>query len=89
MEEVEKKPWLSLGTKIKLGVVIALIVLAVVVFFRNSEQVNVDLLFMTLSMPAAVLMIVTLLAGFLLGMVTSMLLHGRTVKKHPHGDDDA
>ena len=88
MEEVEKKPWLSLGTKIKLGGVIALIVLAVVLFLQNREQVSPRFFFFELPMPLSVLMIVTLLAGFVLGMVTSMLLRGRSGKKQPHGDDE-
>lgn len=45
-------------------------VLAIVIFMQNTESVSTKLLFVTITMPRAVLLLVTLLAGFILGVLT-------------------
>lgn len=51
--------------------------LAIIIFMQNTESVTTKLLFVTVTMPRAVLLVVTLLAGFILGVLTP----GRLIRK--------
>ena len=64
--------------KILLMAVLAL--LAIIVVFQNTEAVETKLLFMTVTMPRAMLLIVVLLAGFILGLVAPIRLFGKDRK---------
>ena len=50
----------------------ALVVLALVVVLQNTESVETKLLFATLVMPLALLLLVTLLVGVAIGVVLGM-----------------
>ena len=53
---------------------LALVVLMLVlIVFRNLEQTNVELIFATVRMPLAALLSITLLIGFLLGLFSRTL----------------
>lgn len=52
----------------KLIAVITLVVLAIVVVLQNTESVVTRFLFFSIEMPRAVLLFITLLAGFALGL---------------------
>lgn len=54
--------------------IVALLVL--IVALQNTQSVETRILFMTVSMPRVVLLFVTLLIGFVLGLVTASW-HGR------------
>ena len=49
--------------------VAVLLILTVVVVLQNTEAVETKLLFMTLSMPRALLLFITLIAGIVIGLV--------------------
>ena len=58
--------------KIKLAVAAVVAILVIIVIFQNTEIVETRLLFITVSMPRALLLIVTLLLGVLLGLMTAI-----------------
>ena len=61
--------------KILLMAVLAL--LAIIIVFQNTEAVDTKLLFITVTMPRALLLIVVLLAGFILGLIAPISLYGK------------
>jgi|GEM_PF-679317 len=70
-------------------VAISAIILGIVIF-QNREPVKTDILFETIELPRAVLLLLAVLAGFVLGLLTSarMITVGRdkkekTAKKEP------
>jgi len=66
--------------RVVLGVVLA--ALAIVIVMQNTEEVSTRILFFTVTMPRAVLLFVTLLVGFILGMVVATRLD-RSSKTKP------
>ncbi len=62
----------QLTKRIKIAVAAVVAVLAIIVIFPNTEVVETRLLFITVSMPRALLLIVTLLLGVLLGLMTAV-----------------
>jgi len=52
-------------------VVAVVAILVVIIVLQNTQSVETRILFITLSMPRAVLLFVTLLIGFVLGLVTA------------------
>lgn len=57
--------------------------LAVIVAIQNTEAVDTDLLFVTVTMPRALLLIITLLVGAAVGLVTGARLSPREKTKGP------
>jgi uncharacterized integral membrane protein len=57
--------------KAKTVLVIFLAIIALVLILQNVKPVETRILFMTVKMPRAMLLIVTLLIGFALGAVTA------------------
>jgi uncharacterized integral membrane protein len=66
--------------RVILGVLLA--ALAIVIVLQNTEEVSTRILFFTVTMPRAVLLFVTLLVGFILGMVVATRLD-RSAKPKP------
>ncbi|MFT5284643.1 MAG: putative integral membrane protein [Planctomycetota bacterium] len=58
--------------------VAVLLVLVVIVVFQNTETVETKLLFATLSLPRALLLISTLLVGIVIGLVLATRLPGKS-----------
>lgn len=58
---------------LRLVVTAALAVLVVIVVFQNTEAVETRLLFATVTMPRAVLLLTTALLGFAMGILTSLV----------------
>ncbi len=58
--------------KIKISVAGVVAILAIIVIFQNTEVVETRLLFIKVGMPRALLLIVTLLLGVLLGLMTAV-----------------
>ncbi len=56
--------------KVKVIVVVAVSVLALIVFLQNTESVETKLLFAKVTMSRALLLILTFLIGFVVGLVT-------------------
>lgn len=59
--------------KIKVAILVALALFALVVVFQNLDEVEVHLLFTTLTMRQATLIAGTLIVGFLMGLTASAL----------------
>jgi len=74
-------------SRAKIIVMAALVVLVIVIVLQNTQAVETKLLFVTISMPRAVLLLVTLLAGFALGLVASERL--RKLPRRRKGKPDA
>ena len=55
----------------KIAVVALVAVLAIIVVVQNTQAVETKLLFVTVTMPRAVLLFVTLLVGFVIGVVAA------------------
>ncbi len=58
--------------KIKLIALLILAVLVVVLILQNTQAVVTRLLFVTVSMPLAALLVLTLLVGFAGGVLTAL-----------------
>ncbi len=52
---------------------LVLAVVAIVVILQNTEPVETRLLFMTVTMPRAVLLMLTTLVGFALGLLVCLI----------------
>ncbi len=65
----------------KLAVMAAIAVLTIIVVVQNTQAVETKLLFMTLTMPRAVLLLVTLLIGFVLGVVSAGKITGKSLSR--------
>jgi uncharacterized integral membrane protein len=61
----------------KLIVFVVAAVLTIIVVVQNTQAVETKLLFVTLTMPRAVLLFVTLLIGFVLGVVSAGRITGK------------
>lgn len=68
--------------KLKLYSALALIVMILIVVLQNTEQVDTQLLFVTISMPRAALLAVTLLVGFAAGILVAVSLVKPSGKDH-------
>ena len=64
--------------KIKISVAAVVAILAIIVIFQNTEVVETRLLFITVGMPRALLLIVTLLLGVLLGLMTAVRIRRKS-----------
>ena len=53
-----------------------------VVVFRNLEQTKVELIFTSVDMPLAAILLITLLLGFVLGLAASALWKMRNWRVH-------
>lgn len=65
----------------KIIIVIIVALLALIVMLQNTEAVETKLLFITVTMPRVLLLIITLLIGFILGIVSLSHLTGRSGKQ--------
>ena len=61
-----------LTNRIKIAVAAVVAILVIIVIFQNTEVVKTQLLFVSVEMPRALLLIVTLLLGVLLGLMTAI-----------------
>ena len=67
-------------TKLKLIVLLVLSVLAIVLVLQNTQAVETRLLFVTVTMPRAALLLLTLLLGFTCGILAALVI-GKKRKK--------
>jgi len=74
----------TLWPKIKLGLAGLLALLMIVLVLQNTEVVETKLLFMTVEMPRAALLLVSLLIGVVIGMILAVRVFGKAkVKGEP------
>lgn len=64
-------------TKLKIGIATILSVLFIIIIIQNTESVSTRLLFMTVEMPRAALLFVTMLFGFVIGLLSAFTLAGK------------
>ena len=57
--------------KAKIIVIAVICVLALIIIFQNTESVDTKLLFKTVTMSRALLLIMTFIMGFAAGLITS------------------
>ena len=57
--------------KAKVIITIIVAILLIIVFLQNTESVETKILFMTLTMPRVLLLAITLLVGFVIGLVVA------------------
>jgi uncharacterized integral membrane protein len=69
--------------KAKLIAIIAISILAFIIFLQNTESVETNILFTKVVMPRAILLISTFLVGFVAGLITKNLLFRKSSKKNP------
>lgn len=74
-------------SRFKLIIAAIIALLAIVVVIQNTQTVETKLLFVTVSMPRALLLLVTLLVGFVLGILWTGRMAGTrpTAKGEQHG----
>ena len=68
---------MSTANKLKLIVTVVAVVLVIIVILQNMEPATTQLLFATIEMPRAVLLIINLLIGFGAGMLTTWIYYTR------------
>ena len=60
--------------KVKITVIVIISLLALIIFFQNTEVVKTKILFMTIEMSRALLLILTFGLGFATGLIASFML---------------
>ncbi|MCF7855302.1 MAG: LapA family protein [Candidatus Pacebacteria bacterium] len=60
--------------------VLLLALLCVIVVFQNTEQVQTQVLWVTVSMPRALLLFITALIGFIIGLSAALMFSRRRHK---------
>ena len=58
--------------KVKLIILLVLAALAIILVLQNTQAVDTRLFFVTVTMPRAALLILTLLMGFACGILTAL-----------------
>jgi len=67
--------------KAKFIIVLIISLLALILILQNTTAVETKLLFMTITMPRALLLLVTFLVGFTAGLITMSVLMGKSSKQ--------
>jgi uncharacterized integral membrane protein len=57
-----------------------LVVLGIIIILQNTQQVETKILFMSITMPRAILLMVTTLIGFALGVLVSFFFQRKEKK---------
>lgn len=66
----------------KLGMAVGIVVLVLVLIFQNMQAVDTKLLFMTITMPRALLLVIVFALGALTGMLMCLhLARGKSAAK--------
>jgi uncharacterized integral membrane protein len=66
--------------RFKLISIAVLVGLGIIIILQNTQQVETKILFMTITMPRAVLLMATTLIGFALGVLVSFLFQRKERK---------
>jgi uncharacterized integral membrane protein len=66
--------------RFKLVSIAVLIILGVIIILQNTQPVETRILFMTITMPRAILLMGTTLIGFALGVLVSFLFQKKEKK---------
>jgi len=72
--------------KVKTVIIIVLTLLVLIVVLQNTQAVETRLLLLTVTMPNAVLIILTLLVGFAIGIIVASLLRAKPLPQKTFTD---
>jgi uncharacterized integral membrane protein len=67
--------------KIKLYTGLVLLAIVLIVVFQNTQVVETKFLFMTMTMPRAALLAITMLIGIFIGILISLSISGKNVPR--------
>lgn len=67
--------------KIKLYTGLVLLVAVIILVFQNTQAVETKFLFMTMTMPRAALLAITMLIGIFIGILITLSISGKTAPK--------
>lgn len=70
----------SVMAKLKLVGALVLAILAVVIVLQNTASVETKILFQTVTMPRAVLLLIATMIGFALGVLVSLMVMQKSKK---------
>ena len=68
-------------SRVRIVIAIVVAILAIIIALQNTQAVETKLLLVTITMPRAVLLFVTLLVGSALGLVSAVWFSRRSPKK--------
>lgn len=66
---------------LKLAGIAAAVIVVLILLFQNRADVDTRILFVTITMPRAVLLVVMLAVGFVLGLLTAMRTRSKADSK--------
>lgn len=69
--------------KVKIVVIVVVSVLALIVSLQNTQAVETKLLFATITMPRVLLLTLTFVGGFIVGLITASQILGNPGKSTP------
>jgi putative membrane protein len=72
--------------KAKTVIIIILTLLVLIIVLQNTQPVETRLLFLTITMPKALLIIFTLLVGFAIGVIVASLLRAKPLPQKTAAD---
>jgi uncharacterized integral membrane protein len=72
-----KAKWPADKGRLKLIAILVLLLVIIVVGFQNREDITTRILFFTITMPGFVLLMITALFGFIIGVLFSLHFLGR------------
>ncbi len=67
--------------KIKLYTGLVLLAAVIILVFQNTQAVETKFLFMTMTMPRAALLAITMLIGIFIGILITLSISGKTAPK--------
>jgi len=66
---------------LKMVVLIVVSLLVLIIVLQNTQSVETKLLFVTITMPRAFLLFLTFLFGFIIGIITTASISGKSQKR--------
>jgi uncharacterized integral membrane protein len=67
--------------KAKFIIVLVISLLTLILILQNTTAVETKILFMTITMPRALLLLVTFLVGFIAGLIAMSVITGKSSKE--------
>jgi len=71
--------------KVKIIIIVIISLVALIIFFQNTELVETKLLFVTVTMSRALLLMLTFIMGFAGGLITASYVLRKSSKTKPQG----
>ena len=68
--------------KFKIIIIAIVLLLVLIIILRNTQSVETDFLFFKFSLPRALLLFLTLMFGFIAGLLTAIRFEGKSKRKH-------